>query len=224
MSRRSGFTLVELLVVIAIIGILIALLIPAVQSARESARRTECANHLKQIGLASVAFENVHRELPRAGLYDQMAAPTSIPTSFVNYGGNWSSWLVAILPHLDEQAAFQTRNQLLISAGGDSTKIVEACSIPVATYYCPSRRAPVAYLYNEFIVRSTGWKGAKTDYAINSGVYVSQQVILPGIGDPYIASSMVIHRNTSVRAKDIKKRTQNNFPDSHHSMATHGAE
>src|SRR5215218_9411032 len=92
-GRRIGFTLIELLVVIAIIAILIALLLPAVQQAREAARRTQCKNNLKQIGLALFNYENTYNQFPMCGLW------------FGDSNGNLVSgtgWGQAILPYLDQ--------------------------------------------------------------------------------------------------------------------------
>src|SRR5438128_5923880 len=81
-SSRRGFTLVELLVVIAIIGVLVALLLPAVQSAREASRRTKCLNNLKQFGIAMHNFESVHNRFPSAGWFEWCnAIPAAKPPS-----------------------------------------------------------------------------------------------------------------------------------------------
>ena len=99
-SRRpAAFTLVELLVVIAIIGILVALLLPAVQAAREAARRTQCANNLKQIGLALQNYESTYRVFPPS---------LTLPASRI--GDSWSAQ-ARILPFL-EQAALAGRDRL----------------------------------------------------------------------------------------------------------------
>ncbi|MGI9456235.1 MAG: DUF1559 domain-containing protein [Aeoliella sp.] len=130
-----AFTLVELLVVIAIIGVLVALLLPAVQAAREAARRTQCVNQLKQMGLAMLNYENTRGEFPTGGTepwHDQ--GPDTLKFS-KGYG-----WMVQILPYV-EQGALQS-----ISAGygeGDKDRDQVVRSTPVSLYFCPSKRGPI---------------------------------------------------------------------------------
>jgi prepilin-type N-terminal cleavage/methylation domain-containing protein len=103
-ARRSkkGFTLVELLVVIAIIGILIALLLPAVQAAREAARRTQCTNNLKQLGLAMHNFYDKFNRFPPGGAMDQVPFGTvTDPAKFIFFG---SSWEIYLLPYIEQTA------------------------------------------------------------------------------------------------------------------------
>ncbi len=97
-SSRTGFTLVELLVVIAIIGILVSLLLPAVQMAREAARRSKCLNNLKQIGLAMHNYLSVHGVFP----------PGALSTAAGDFG---HSWLVRILPYLEEESIYNEFDQ-----------------------------------------------------------------------------------------------------------------
>lgn len=99
-DRRCGFTLIELLVVIAIIAVLIALLLPAVQQAREAARRVQCKNHLKQIGLALHNYHDVHRVFPKGG-YGGSLNVNSPPSPHRTL-----SWGAAILPQLEQGALF----------------------------------------------------------------------------------------------------------------------
>jgi len=112
-DRREGaFTLVELLVVIAIIGTLIGLLLPAVQAAREAARRTQCANHLKQIGLAAHHFHDSHKRFPPGYLGP---LPQAIPPP---WDGQYVGLLVFVLPYL-EQAALYDRIKEVTLPGGE---------------------------------------------------------------------------------------------------------
>src|ERR1700759_2816615 len=96
---RRGFTLIELLVVIAIIAVLIALLLPAVQQAREAARRSQCKNNMKQLGLAVHNYHDTYNHLPMCYYWGPagLPGPTGSPTQ-----GPQSSWMIGILPFVDQ--------------------------------------------------------------------------------------------------------------------------
>src|SRR5262245_60479780 len=103
-SPRFAFTLVELLVVIAIIGSLVAILLPAVQAARESARRVQCANQIRQLALASLNYESAKKLLPPSG-DAQVMKDKDVPTVDIFYPlqGVQMSWAVYLLPYLEQQ-------------------------------------------------------------------------------------------------------------------------
>jgi prepilin-type N-terminal cleavage/methylation domain len=112
-GTRSGFTLVELLVVIAIIGVLVALLLPAVQAAREAARRSSCSNNLKQIGLALQNYHDSHNKFPMAGF---LTRPTTPPTAGQSRAYH-HTWLTAVLPYMEQRPLYDNTNMNLIAWG-----------------------------------------------------------------------------------------------------------
>jgi prepilin-type N-terminal cleavage/methylation domain-containing protein len=124
-QRNRGFTLVELLVVIAIIGILIALLLPAVQAAREAARRMQCSNNMKQIALALHNYHDVHKTFPPRGFFG--AANTGPPNLPYHH-----TWIGAILPFIEQQPLYDRVNRSLPVWG----QPIVGSSVPAI--HCPS--------------------------------------------------------------------------------------
>ena len=130
-SKRLGFTLIELLVVIAIIAVLIALLLPAVQAAREAARRSQCVNNLKQLGLGSLNFESTYSRLP----------PVWSPYPGASAGGSRVNVFAYLMPFLEQGALFNTWNLMVDSNGGSACcgKFNQTARLTqVGGYLCPS--------------------------------------------------------------------------------------
>jgi prepilin-type N-terminal cleavage/methylation domain-containing protein/prepilin-type processing-associated H-X9-DG protein len=125
-----GFTLIELLVVIAIIAVLIALLLPAVQAAREAARRMQCVNNLKQLGLAMHNYHDAMGTFPIGRMGENYTYPKNITSN-----ANRRTWVLSIMPFLEQQAIFQSVNFAVSFYQAQNTTVIMT---KVATFHCPT--------------------------------------------------------------------------------------
>jgi len=164
-KNRSGFTLVELLVVIAIIGVLVALLLPAVQMAREASRRSACANNMRQIGLAQHNHHDAKKVLPPGCLTGTATTEAheffNIPPGVAKY-----SWVPFLLTQLEQQS-LADKFQYPLDWRDAQNQLCRETLIPVLV--CPSSpqgRQPVTGKFN-----SVNWTAARADYAIIDGVF-----------------------------------------------------
>jgi prepilin-type N-terminal cleavage/methylation domain-containing protein/prepilin-type processing-associated H-X9-DG protein len=132
-SKRRGFTLVELLVVIAIIGVLVALLLPAVQAAREAARRMQCSNNLKQVGLGLITYADVKKALPAATQFNPKKIGASFPPPPPN--GPGGTWVLEILPFVEQQALYARFDRTRTPSDPKNFPVLET---PIPFLICPS--------------------------------------------------------------------------------------
>jgi prepilin-type N-terminal cleavage/methylation domain-containing protein/prepilin-type processing-associated H-X9-DG protein len=163
--QPGGFTLVELLVVVSIIGILMALLLPAVNAAREAARRAQCMNNLKQLGLACHAHLEKHGFFPTGGWGWGWVGDPDRGFHKEQLGG----WLYNLLPYLDEEAIHQ--NGAGQSASAKSQLNVTMIQTPLLFMNCPTRRRAITYAHNGSYGNVNGGVNmvARSDYAACTG-------------------------------------------------------
>jgi prepilin-type N-terminal cleavage/methylation domain-containing protein/prepilin-type processing-associated H-X9-DG protein len=216
-EQRAGFTLVELLVVIAIIGVLVALLLPAVQAAREAARRSQCTNNIRQFALASLNYEDVYKTLPAGSTGGGWTAPNSFASGpwrdTINTCCPWGhfGWPAAILPFIEGQSLANQINfnvpayapevygqqnngsNVPVTNQGNTANLLPAQSQP-KFFICPSAKRTKSALYFK-------------DYAINGGDATNccperrNDATMFGVG----------HVNSFLRLAEITDGTTNTF-------------
>jgi prepilin-type N-terminal cleavage/methylation domain-containing protein/prepilin-type processing-associated H-X9-DG protein len=198
----EGFTIVELLVVIAIIGVLVSLLLPAVQSARESARRSQCSSHIRQVNFAALAYEGAYGRLPVGAYWG----------GEINHDQFQGSILIRLLPHLEQQNVYDafdldqinTDNQTL--SNGDPIY-----SYPIAVYTCPSDNLTTVWDGSIAIANYVASKGSND---VDNSKYHCEQLVEPlsfaleqysdwGVGDEILFSGPFVRRPVSIKLAQI---------------------
>lgn len=196
----TGFTLVELLVVIAIIGILVALLLPAVQAAREASRRSSCTNKVKNISLACLTYESAKKRLPYGRKFNKWDTYT---------------WTQLILPYIEEQAVYDlywnlpdpklpATVDILPSANGpigDDPRLRQARHSQIQLYYCPSDQAPVA---NELNTNEFGCWRANYRGCVGAGSMYGWRPASQSVLPPEVRTILDTDRNALIGAFGVK--------------------
>lgn len=205
---RRAFTLIELLVVIAIIAILIALLLPAVQQAREAARRSQCKNNLKQLGVALHTYHESARVFP----YGEMAGggQGGLPTTFKQQNG-----LVMLLPYLDQAALYKTLDFNLpfgkYNGGSAPVNTIGAANLnakttQLQTLTCPSDNG-VPYIVDDATYYGCGTSG--NSYKSSYGLSVAQTHLSPAWANYGITTRTAFGGNSNSSSRDFRDGTAN---------------
>ena len=213
-SRRRGFTLIELLVVIAIIAILIALLLPAVQQAREAARRTQCRNNLKQIGLALHNYHDVAKSFPIGqqyiGHFDGSVTD--------NDGGNGFAWSYYILPYIDQapiynrfNADYPLSNDSFPQSDNSPGSNRVLAATPLPAFRCPSDVAPETGNTGGTSAVGRVRPHAVSSYKGSSGSFHNNVGGGRGGTGNQKRFNGVFHRDSRIKIRDITDGTSNTF-------------
>ncbi len=216
--KHRGFTLIELLVVIAIIAILIALLLPAVQQAREAARRTQCRNNLKQLGLALHNYHDVYRRFPFGSIENRSGSPTWESAGATATGWAWSAYL---LPYFDQGNVYNqiNFNKYMVNPADTSAAQLQNTALianPLPAVRCPSDLAPPAEMTP---ASGTEVMQATTSYCGSAGSFNGAQ----NGDDPRRSDGFFYRAYTtspaaqSIRMRDIRDGTSNTIMLSEHS-------
>ena len=204
-SLKRGFTLVELLVVIAIIGILVGMLLPAVQQVREAARRTACSNNIRQVGIALHNYHSAMRRLPMGWEVDSVAPPLPDETE---YGLPGWGWATKILPYLEQGNIYK---EFDFSLDADDDEFKETREFVIASFLCPSDPSPAVmewdWIAEEFIEDPLPPSEHEDLYVSRcnySGVFGSIE-----IEDNEENGNGLFFQNSSIRFRDITDELSN---------------
>lgn len=221
-GNRRGLTLIELLVAIAIIGVLVALLLPAVQQAREASRRAACQNNMKQIGLALHNYHDLHNCFPPAAVTTD-SRDTFYLSSRIDRGCSWS-WSAFILPMLDQQSLY---HQLGVGQGRNPPPPVGSpLDVNLSVYLCPSDASGLEsgygiYFYSDMsdppVYRFVAGY-AKSNYPAVLG-NTNEHLVGQG-GDPATSDRAGIFANSPTKIKNIRDGLTNTFMIGERDMAS----